>query len=157
RKERVLDDAGVVDEDVGSAEIRRDPFADGLDGRRVPEVGGAGDRLASAPPDLGDCLLGAPRVLFKSDDDTAPGRGQLQGDRAPDPAGAPGDDGGSHRLLRNIRDTSSIAASVPAGAQVTERSIHRVIFVSMSPGPTSRKVRWPSRTIVSTVVFQRVG
>src|SRR5207344_613653 len=160
------------DEDVGPAELRLDPFGERAHRRRIAHVRDERQRLAAARPDLRGGLLRAGEILPARQHDARPRARQLAGNRAPDPARPSTHDGGLAAAALLLRESAASrggighgamisvrlawASTVPARRQETLRSIQRVIFVSISPGPTSRNLRWPSAIIRSNVVFQSV-
>ena len=114
RKERVLDDARVVDEDVGAAELGAHAVGENLDLLELSDVGGDRDGFSPEAADLPGGLLGARQIAPARQDHPGAGCGELERDGPADSAGASRHDGRLHPE-RTISTDDRIAATVPAG------------------------------------------
>jgi hypothetical protein len=87
-----LVDAGVVDQDVETAERLLGLGEQAVDLLRLRHVGLDGDGSAALARDVGDDAIAALLAGGVVDDDGGARLGQMPGDSGPDPLGSPGDD-----------------------------------------------------------------
>src|SRR5262249_34856169 len=154
RQQAVACDAGVVDEDVEIAclldELRR------LFGTR--DVG-----LDRSALDLACQRLRLLRPRAVADDDVRPGASELLGDRAADPLRGSGDESALALETCEAHASESSSGSRSSASMLftetafTLRSIRLTRPLSTLPGPTSTKVRAPSRMTSVADCVKRTG
>ena len=108
----------------------------------LAHVHAQGERLARPRARISAAVSSArARSEQAGQDDARAAGSELERDRPADAARAARDDGGPHAASSGrdyIHGRRDRRRAVPAGMARVDRSIHRTIFESMSPGPTSR-------------------
>src|SRR5262249_49738518 len=143
RQQAVAGDARVVDKDVEVTCLLDEPCGF----LRTRDVGldrAALARARQCPRPFGSAAV--------ADDARGPGARELRCDRASDPLGGAGDEGAfplqrgeAHGLSASSSGSCSSASMLFTETALTLRSIRLTRPVSTLPGPTSTKVRTPSR------------